>query len=149
MNSVILLGRSTKEPDLRYIPSTGNAVATFSIAVERTYAGKDGNKETDFFNIVVWGKPGEFVANNLGKGKMVAVKGSIQNRSYETKEGEKKYITEIISERVQILEWGNPQNRNLQENKNVKPDDSSAIDSLDINPDLNSIRMIDEDDVPF
>lgn len=89
MNSVILIGRLTRDPELRYIPSTGNALTTFSIAVDRAFTGKDGQKQTDFFNIVVWGKSAEYCANYLAKGRLAAVKGSIQNRTYDTKEGEK------------------------------------------------------------
>ena len=97
MNSVILIGRLTRDPELRYIPSTGNALTTFSIAVDRAFTGKDGQKQTDFFNIVVWGKSAEYCANYLAKGRLAAVKGSIQNRTYDTKEGEKRYITEIVA----------------------------------------------------
>lgn len=111
MNSVILIGRLTRDPELRYIPSTGNALTTFSIAVDRAFTGKDGQKQTDFFNIVVWGKSAEYCANYLAKGRLAAVKGSIQNRTYDTKEGEKRYITEIVAENVQILEWGDKSER--------------------------------------
>lgn len=78
MNSVILIGRLTRDPELRYIPSTGNALTTFSIAVDRAFTGKDGQEQTDFFNIVVWGKSAEYCANYLAKGRLAAVKGSIK-----------------------------------------------------------------------
>lgn len=133
MNNVTLIGRSTKEPELRYIPSTGNAVATFSIAVDRDFTGKDGKKLTDFFNIVVWGKSAEYCSKHLGKGKLVAIKGNIQNRTYETKEGEKRYITEIVSERLQILEW---EKNNTEDAQSFKPDEYSQVD-------------FNESDVPF
>lgn len=103
MNIAILIGRLTKDPELRYIPSSGRAVATFSIAVDRTFVGKDGQKQTDFFNIVVWGKQAENVANYLAKGSQVAIRGQIQNRNYETQNGEKRYLTEIIADNVQFL----------------------------------------------
>ncbi|MDO5061877.1 MAG: single-stranded DNA-binding protein [Peptostreptococcaceae bacterium] len=102
MNVCILIGRLTKDPELRYTQS-GTAVASFSMAVDRQFTGKDGQKQVDFFNVVAWGKQGENVANYLTKGKQVAVKGSIQNRSYETQSGEKRYITEIVAENVQFL----------------------------------------------
>ena len=133
MNNVILIGRLTKDPELRYVPSTGNAVTTFSIAVDRTFTGKDGKKQTDFFNIVVWGKSAEYCANYLSKGKLAAVKGSIQNRTYDTKEGEKKYITEIVADNVQILEWG----------EKKKQDDSAS------NNDIDGFKVIEDSDVPF
>lgn len=112
MNIAILIGRLTRDPELRYIPSTGKAVSTFSIAVDRTYTSKTGEKMTDFFNIVVWGKTAENCANYLAKGRLVAVKGSIENRSYETQTGEKRYVTEIVAENVQFLEWGDRNQRN-------------------------------------
>ena len=90
MNTVILIGNLTKDPELTYIASTGNAVAKFSLAVDRTFVGKDGQKQVDFFNIVVWGKQAEAVANYTGKGSQVAVRGNIQNRSYEAQDGTKK-----------------------------------------------------------
>ena len=130
MNSVILIGRLTKDPELRYIPSTGNALTTFSIAVDRAFSGKDGQKQTDFFNIVVWGKSAEYCANYLTKGRLAAVKGNIQNRSYETKEGDKRYVTEIIAENVQILEW---------------PKDKKA---QDIN-ETEGFKMLEDEDAPF
>ena len=104
MNSAILIGRLTRDPELRYIPSTGKAVATFNIAVDRPYSGKDGQKQTDFFNIVVWGKIAENCANYLAKGRLAAIKGSIQNRSYDAQDGTKRYITEIVADTVQFLE---------------------------------------------
>ena len=134
MNNVILIGRLTKDPELRYVASTGNAVTTFSIAVDRTFTGKDGKKQTDFFNIVVWGKSAEYCANYLSKGKLAAVKGSIQNRTYDTKEGEKKYITEIVADNVQILEWG----------EKKKQDDAALNNDID-----DGFKVIEDTDVPF
>ena len=104
MNSVVLIGRLVADPELRYIPSTGKAVATFAIAVDRPFTSKDGQKQTDFFNIVVWGKIAENCANYLAKGRLAAIKGQIQNRSYEDNNGAKKYITEIVADEVQFLD---------------------------------------------
>lgn len=103
MNKVILIGRLTKDPEMKYIASSGKAVSRFSLAVDRAYSGANGEKQTDFFNIVTWGKQAENVANYLGKGSLVAVDGEIQNRSYENDKGEKRYLTEIIASRVQFL----------------------------------------------
>ena len=104
MNVAILIGRLVADPELRYIPSTGKAVATFNLAVDRGFTGKNGQKQTDFFNIVVWGKTAENCSNYIGKGRQVAIKGSIQNRSYEDNNGAKKYITEIVADEVQFLD---------------------------------------------
>ena len=149
MNSVILIGRLTRDPELRYIPSTGNALTTFSIAVDRAFTGKDGQKQTDFFNIVVWGKSAEYCANHLAKGRLAAVKGSIQNRTYDTKEGEKRYITEIVAENVQILEWGdksertsNSSFRSASSNQNDNVFEPEGLDS-------DGFRALDDADVPF
>lgn len=117
MNVAILIGRLTRDPELRYIPSTGKAVATFSIAVDRPFSGKDGKKQADFFNIVVWGKIAENCANYLAKGRLAGIKGQIQNRSYDTQAGEKRYVTEIVADTVQFLEKATGANTGYQETK--------------------------------
>ena len=137
MNTVILIGNLIKDPELTYIPSTGNAVAKFSLAVDRTFVGKDGQKQVDFFNIVVWGKQAEAVANYTGKGSQVAVRGNIQNRSYETSSGKKRYNTKIIAEQVQFL--SKPPGEST-----TKPD----IPELN-NQDVAGYTALQEDDVPF
>lgn len=100
MNTVILIGRLTKDPELRYIPATGNAVGTFSIAVDRPCTKE---KTTDFFEVVAFGKQAESVVNYLTKGKLVGVKGSVQNNNYTDKDGVKRYGTKIVAEQVQFL----------------------------------------------
>lgn len=151
MNVAILIGRLTRDPELRYIPSTGKAVTTFAIAVDRPFAGKDGQKQADFFNIQVWGKTAENCANYLAKGRLVAVKGSIQNRSYETATGEKKYVTEIQAENVQFLEWGDKQgvvNRTASDTTS----DAPIFEPSGFKPqglDDDGYRALDGDDVPF
>lgn len=151
MNLAILIGRLTRDPELRYIPSSGKAVTTFSIAVDRAYTGKDGQKQTDFFNIQVWGKMAENCANYLAKGRLVAVRGQIQNRSYETNTGEKRYVTEIQAENVQFLEWGEKQqgeNRASTQNYSNEP----IFEPSGFKPqglDEEGYRALDGDDVPF
>ena len=81
-------------------------MANFTIAVDRAYTTKDGEKQADFFNVQVWGKQAENCTNYLDKGRLVGIKGAVQNRSYETQNGEKRYITEIIAENVKFLEFG-------------------------------------------
>lgn len=104
MNKAILIGRLTKDPELKYTASNGTAVTTFTLAVDRNFKNKDGEKEADFINIVVWNKLAEIVANNLTKGRLTAVSGRIQTRSYETNDGQKRYVTEVIAEDVQFLD---------------------------------------------
>lgn len=151
MNLAILIGRLTKDPELRYIPSSGKAVTSFSIAVDRPFTGKDGQKQTDFFNIQVWGKMAENCANYLAKGRLVAVRGSIQNRTYETATGEKRYVTEIQAENVQFLEWGEKQgsgNRATSDGHGEAP----IFEPTGFKPqglDDDGYRALDGDDVPF
>lgn len=96
-NKIVLSGNLTKAPELRETPN-GKSVATFSLAVKRDYGD-----ETDFFNIVVWGKNGENCAKYLDKGSKVLVVGQLQNRSYEAKDGSKRTVTEINASEVEFL----------------------------------------------
>lgn len=105
MNKVVLIGRLTKDPDLRFTPGKGTAVTTFTLAVDRRFS-KDGQEEADFIPIVVWNKTAESAANYLVKGKLAGVAGRIQTRSYEAKDGTRRYVTEVVADEVQFLEWG-------------------------------------------
>lgn len=106
MNNIILIGRLTKDPELRYTQA-GKAVCSFTLAVDRPYSGD--KKEADFINIVVWNKVGENCAQYLSKGRKAAVQGRLQIRSYEDDNGKKKYITEVVANSVEFLEFGNKQ----------------------------------------
>ena len=103
MNRVVLVGRLTKDPDLRYTPN-GVPVATFTLAVNRTFTNQQGERETDFINCVVWRRPAENVANFLKKGSLAGVDGRIQTRNYEGQDGKRVYVTEVLAESVQFLE---------------------------------------------
>ena len=96
MNHVVLVGRLTRNPELRYIAGSGTAVANFAIAVDREFNGKDGKKETDFIDIQVWGKSAENCANFIGKGSLVAIQGSIRIDSYQTQSGETRRAIELM-----------------------------------------------------
>lgn len=102
MNKVILIGRLTRDPELRQTP-TGAANCQFSIAVNRNFRNKDGVVEADFFNIVVWNKPAENIARYCSKGTQVCVEGRLQNRSYDAQDGTKRYVTEVIASNVEFL----------------------------------------------
>ncbi|EEN9425481.1 TPA: single-stranded DNA-binding protein [Listeria monocytogenes] len=106
MNSVVLVGRLTKDPDLRYTPA-GVAVATFTLAVNRPFKNGQGEQEADFIQCVVWRKPAENVANFLKKGSLAGVDGRVQTRNYEGNDGKRVYVTEIVAESVQFLESKN------------------------------------------
>lgn len=103
MNNVALVGRLTKDPELRYT-QTGIATCNFTLAVNRPFSNQDGKKEADFINIVVWRKQAENVAQFLGKGSQAAVNGRIQTRNYENSEGRRVYVTEVVAESVQFLD---------------------------------------------
>lgn len=104
VNMAILVGNLGKDPEVRFTQS-GRAVANFSIATSEQWTGQDGNRQerTEWHNIVVWGKQAESCGQYLNKGRQVFVQGSIRTRSYDDKEGNKRYITEIIAQRVQFL----------------------------------------------
>lgn len=103
LNRVILIGRLTRDPELRYTPS-GVPVAHFSLAVDRTFTNQQGERETDFIDIVVWRKLAETVANHLTKGRLAAVQGRLQVRSYETQDGQKRRVWEVVGDQVAFLD---------------------------------------------
>ncbi|HCJ4431192.1 TPA: single-stranded DNA-binding protein [Listeria innocua] len=159
MNRVVLVGRLTKDPELRYTPA-GVAVATFTLAVNRTFTNQQGEREADFIQCVVWRKPAENSANFLKKGSMAGVDGRIQTRNYEDSDGKRVFVTEVVAETVQFLE---PRNNNVEgttsnnyQNKanysnnnktsSYRADTSQKSDSF-----ANEGKPIDinEDDLPF
>lgn len=104
INRVILIGRLTADPELKYTAS-GKAVASFRLAVDRrTKNPQSGEKETDFINIITWEKQAEFVANYMTKGQLAAVDGRLQIRNYMTQDGQKRTIAEVVASQVQSLE---------------------------------------------
>lgn len=148
MNSVVLIGRLTKDPELRFLPGNGTAVSTFSIAVDKDLS-KDKKQEmeskgqptADFINIVVWGRRAETCANYLAKGRLVAIQGRIQSRSYNAADGSKRYVTEVVADNVQFLEWGDSKQGNT--NREFRSDESNDYIDTD------GFRPVDDDDIPF
>lgn len=134
MNSVLMIGRLTKDPELRFVPDSGKAVANFTLAVNREFSKE---KKADFFRIIVWGKQAENVATYVFKGKLVAVRGSLQTRNYENKEGITVYITEILADRVEFLEWGEKSKKETN-----KSSDGEEYDFSDF-------KSVEDEDVPF
>ena len=102
LNRIVLIGRLTKEVDLKYT-ANGKAVAGFTLACDRPFRNQNGEKEADFINIVVWGKPAELCAEYLSKGKMAAVDGRLQIRNYDNNEGQRVWVTEVVAESVRFL----------------------------------------------
>lgn len=106
MNKVILIGRLTADPELRYTPS-GAAVCSFRIAVDRPFNSQSGEREADFINIVVWNKAAENTAKYMSKGRQIAVEGRLQIRSYDGNDGQRRWVTEVVADRVEFLGGGN------------------------------------------
>jgi single-strand DNA-binding protein len=137
MNKVILIGNLTRDPELTETPS-GVAVCRFAIAVSRDYASSDGTRETDFFNITVWRGRAENCGKYLKKGNKVAIVGSLQNRSYEDKDGIKRNVTDVIANEVEFLTPRNAQG-------DIDPD-TTVVSSKRERPQL---EAIDDNQLPF
>lgn len=103
LNKVILIGRLTREPEMRFTPS-GAAVANFTIAVDRPFLNSQGQREADFIRVVAWRKLAENCSNYLGKGRLVAVEGRLQVRSYQTPDGQTRTVSEVVAENVHFLD---------------------------------------------
>ena len=103
INNVVLVGRLTRDPELRYTPSNV-AVATFSLAVNRNFKNQAGDYEADFISCIMWRQQAENFANWLKKGALVGITGRIQTRSYDNQQGQRVYVTEVVAESFQILE---------------------------------------------
>lgn len=130
INRSVLIGRLTRDPELRYT-SGGVAVATFTLAVDRNFTNQQGERDTDFIRIVAWRKLAEVCANNLGKGRLVGVEGRLQVRSYETSEGEKRQISEVVADNINFLDWpkdkSNSSNGHNSSNNNNKNADTEGF----------------------
>lgn len=105
MNVVVLIGRLTKDPELRYTQS-GKAVATLRLAVDRGTTNPQGERETDFINVIVWDRQAEAVANHLQKGRLVAVQGRLQIRQYETQDGQRRERADVVARTIRFLDRG-------------------------------------------
>ncbi|HHW9827248.1 TPA: single-stranded DNA-binding protein [Staphylococcus aureus] len=114
LNRIVLVGRLTKDPELRSTPNGVN-VGTFTLAVNRTFTNAQGEREADFINVVVFKKKAENVKNYLSKGSLAGVDGRLQTRNYENKDGQRVFVTEVVADSVQFLE---PKNNNQQPNNN-------------------------------
>lgn len=104
LNKIILIGRLVRDPEPRYT-TNGVAVTRFTLAVDRPFKSADGEKETDFIDIVTWRKLAEICANNLSKGRLIAVEGHLQIRSYDDKDGVRRKAAEVVADRVQFLDY--------------------------------------------
>lgn len=149
MNKVVLVGRLTKDIELRYTQK-GTAVASFTIAINRRFKNQNGENETDFINCVAWGVQGETAAKYVGKGSQIGVSGRIQTRSYEANDGGRRYVTEVVCEEIEFLSsnsgqnrGGSPQSGGQQRSRNTN-DSGFGVPMDDFQP-----LEDDDDDLPF
>ena len=140
MNSVSLIGRLTRDPDVRYSSGSQTAVARFTVAVDREYQPKDGEKQADYISIVCFGKTAELVEKYIGKGRLVGITGRIQTGSYE-KDGRKVYTTDVVADRVQFLDRAGQSSGGYTQ---------APADSQDIPEEVpEGFRKMTDDDIPF
>ena len=147
MNKVILIGRLTKDPELRYTPGNGTAVTTLTLAVDN-YNSKTGEKGADFIPVVIWGKQAENTAQYMIKGSQIAISGRITTRSYDAKDGTKRYVTEVVADMfngVSFLSKGNGNNSSTG-NSNPGNDNNDAFGDMGFDSDM---TPVDDGDMPF
>ncbi len=149
MNKVILIGRLTKDPELRYTQS-GTAVAGFTLAVDRRFSNQSGEREADFVNCVAWNKAAEFVSWYFHKGKQMALEGRLQVRSYDGNDGQKRWVTEVVAEQIEFVGSKHDSNSN-RSSSGTGNTNSSAGSSSGNNPyaGLGQEVMFDDNDLPF
>lgn len=148
INRIVLVGRLTKDPEFRTTPS-GVDVANFTLAVNRNFKNKNGEQQADFINVVVFKKQAENVNNYLFKGSLAGVDGRIQSRSYENKEGQRVFVTEVVADSVQFLEpKNNGQANNVSKGQQTGTNNQRSSND---NPFANNNGPIDikDDDLPF
>ena len=134
MNRVELVGRLTAKPELRY---TGSNIpyARFSVAINRTFSNSQGQRETDFINVIIWRKQAENVCNFLDKGSLVSVEGRLQSNSYDDKDGNKRYSLDVVADNVQFLESKSQSQNRQNSNPSVTPYDYQDVPMNDVNVD--------------
>jgi len=144
MNQVVLIGRLTKDPEVRYIAESQMAVATFNVAVDRPVrSGQE--KKTDFPRITVFGKQAETCERFLAKGRLVGVQGRIQTGSYTNKDGAMVYTTDVVADRVEFLEWGDKGDRPIPE----APREAAPSAPKEDAKMPEGFQAIEDEDIPF
>lgn len=142
INSVTLIGRLTKDPELRHTNS-GLAYVRFTIAVNRKFKSQNGEREADFINCVIWRQRAENLANWAKKGALIGITGRIQTRNYENQQGQRVYVTEVVADSFQLLEFNKQNNQGQSQSYNQQPD-------FGRNKQMQSSPMdISDDDLPF
>ena len=139
MNKVILMGRLTKEPEVRYTQTSNTLVASFTLAVNRRFVKQGEERQADFINIIAWSKIGEFCSKYFSKGQQVGIIGRLQTRNWEDDQGQKHYITEVIAEEAYFAEG--------KRNSNTSSDPFAASSGETVNG--NEFDISSDDDLPF
>lgn len=147
LNRVILIGRLTADPELRYTPN-GVGVCTFTLAVNRSFSNQAGERAADFIDIVTWRQLAETCANYLGKGRLVAIEGRIQVRSYETQDGQKRKAVEVVADSVKFLERGQGQG-SAAPSERKKSHDGDGWEALGREVEVGDVDMVEDDEIPF
>jgi single-strand DNA-binding protein len=145
LNRVILIGRLTRDPEMRYTPN-GVGVCTFALAVNRPYANQAGERVADFIDIVTWRQLAENCANYLAKGRLVAVEGRIQVRTYEGQDGQKRKAVEVVADTVKFLEKASGTNAARGPQKSQQSDGWEALGK---EVDVAGVDMVEDDEIPF
>ncbi|MDR0691371.1 MAG: single-stranded DNA-binding protein [Streptococcaceae bacterium] len=164
INNVVLVGRLTRDPELRYTNGSNIANATFTLAVNRTFTNQQGQREADFINIVIWRKSAEILVQYAKKGTLLGVTGRIQTRNYENQQGQRIYVTEVVADNFQLLE-----SRRASEQRNMggqllgeqdsqvnsfpskfgQANQNSSFNEESVNPFGDASIDISDDDLPF
>jgi len=141
LNSTCLVGRLTKDAELRYTPNN-QAVATFTLAVNRQFKNQNGEREADFINCVIWRQQAENLANWAKKGALIGITGRIQTRNYENQQGQLVYVTEVVADNFQLLE--SRKDREAGQSQGYGQPDFGRNEAMQSNP-----MDISDDDLPF
>ncbi len=131
MNKIFLIGRLTRDPELRYVPS-GQPVANFTLAVDRSFKNSQGERETDFIDIVAWRKSAELATQHLSKGRLVAVEGRVQIRSYEAQDGTRRKVAEVVTDRIQFLDRKNGSGLGAEESAAVEDEAGADAEPAEV-----------------
>lgn len=140
MNKVILMGRLTRDPEVRYTQTNNTLVASFSLAVNRRFARQGEERQADFINVVAWSKTGEFVSKYFKKGQQVGVIGRLQTRNWDDEQGQKHYITEVVAEETYFAD---------SRRDGAQSDMSSSFDTTVAGADDSEFSVSSGDDLPF
>lgn len=142
INQTVLVGRLANEVKLKYTPNN-QAVATFTLAVNRNFKSQNGEREADFINCVIWRQQAENLANWAKKGALIGIVGRIQTRNYENQQGQRVYVTEVVAEKFKLLEFNKQNDQNQTQSHSQQPD-FGRNEQMQSNP-----MDISDDDLPF